>query len=567
MITLSLDRTLTLDEILSIGLGEEVTVAEETLVEIDRRREQIVQFISERPHPSYGFNRGFGHNVDHAVSPEGMEKLQLNFIRSHSSGVGPDAPEAIVRMTMLLRVQSFLRGHSAVRSSLISLIVSLLNRHITPSVPCFGSVGASGDLAPLSHIALTLIGEGNVWYEGQLKPTSEIFQSLEITPVTLQMKEGLALSNGMQFTLAYGIYVHHQLSRLLKAATFISAFTTQVMLGSDDPFDDEFQLLRPHPGACKIARWLNEYSVGSPIRESHRAYHVDGEVQDPYNIRCTPQILGASAELLDDAKSTFEIEANSATDNPLILKHTETNTWTRIVSGGHFHGMPLAIRLYGLIQAGSIICSLSNTRCSRYVDENRNKGLGNDLIWPMLTADERSQSSGMMIPEYVSAALTNLVLGQTTPNHLYPISTDAGQEDHVSMATNLALKLFDMTPRITELLAIELLFAYQGALIRKKLAHLPSKHTVGSDHSEEIQKFISLMKEKALTTLGPEFEVSLKIKTTKSIPPSETEFSPPCERVIRELGTFVAPITSDRSLREDIQKVAAFITSSELFSG
>jgi histidine ammonia-lyase len=566
MITLSLDRVLTLDETLSIGLGEEVAVTEVALAEIDRRREQIVRVISERPHPSYGFNRGFGHNVDHAVSPEGMEKLQLNFIRSHSCGVGPNAPEPIVRMTMLLRVQSFLRGHSAVRSNLISLIVTLLNHQITPSVPSFGSVGASGDLAPLSHIALTLIGEGNVWYRGQLRPTAEVFRSLQITPVTLQMKEGLALSNGMQFTLAYGIYVHHQLSRLLKAATFISAFTTQVMLGSDDPFGIEFQELRPHPGACKIAFWLNEYSANSPIRESHRAYHVDGEVQDPYNIRCTPQILGAAAELLDDAKATFEIEANSATDNPLILKECETNTWTRIVSGGHFHGMPLATRLYGLIQAGSIICSLSNTRCSRYVDESRNKGLGNDLIWPTLPADERSQSSGMMIAEYVSAALTNLILGFTTPNHLYPISTDAGQEDHVSMATNLALKLFDMIPRITELLAIELLFAYQGALIRKKLAHLPSKHTVGTDHSEEVQRFTALMKEKALSTLGPEFEVSLKIKATKSIPASETEFSPPCEEMIKKLGAIVAPITNDRSLSEDIQKIAAFISSSPEFS-
>ena len=466
---------------------------------------------------------------------------------------------------MLLRVHSFLRGNSAVRSSLISLIVSLLNHRITPSVPCFGSVGASGDLAPLSHIARTLIGEGNVWYERQLRPAHEVFQSLQITPATLQMKEGLALSNGMQFTLAYGIYVHHQVSRLLKAATFISAFTTQVMLGSDDPFDSEFQLLRPHPGACKIARWLTEYSAGSPIRESHRAYHVDGEVQDPYNIRCTPQILGASAELLDDAQATFEIEANSATDNPLILKDPETNNWTRIVSGGHFHGMPLATRLYGLIQAASIICSLSNTRCSRYVDENRNKGLGNDLIWPTLTSEERSQSSGMMIPEYVSAALTNLVLGYSTPNHLYPISTDAGQEDHVSMATNLAFKLFDMVPRINELLAIELLFAYQGALIRKKLAQLPSKHTVGSEHSEEIQKFTAYMKETALSTLGPDFEVSLKIRTTKSIPASATEFSPSCEKVIEQLATIVAPITVDRSLSEDILNVATFISTSELF--
>jgi histidine ammonia-lyase len=338
------------------------------------------------------------------------------------------------------------------------------------------------------------------------------------------------------------------------------------MLGSDDPFGDEFQRLRPHPGACKIARWLNEYSAGSPIRESHRAYHVDGEIQDPYNIRCTPQILGAAAELLDDAKATFEIEANSATDNPLILKDSKTNTWTRIISGGHFHGMPLATRLYGLIQAASIICSLSNNRSARYVDEARNKGLGNDLIWPTLSAEERSQSSGMMIPEYVSAALTNVVLGYSTPNHLYPISTDAGQEDHVSMATNLALKLYDLVPRVNEVLAIELLFAYQGALIRKELAHLPSKHTVGSEHSEEVQKFTAYMKDQALTKLGADFEISLKIKTTKSIPLSETKFSLPCEEVIRQLATIVAPIIADRSLSQDIQKVAAFIASSELFN-
>jgi len=226
----------------------------------------------------------------------------------------------------------------------------------------------------------------------------------------------------------------------------------------------------------------------------------------------------------------------------------------------------LATRLYGLIQAASIICSLSNTRCSRYVDEHRNKGLGNDLIWPTLTYDERSQSSGMMIPEYVSAALTNLVLGFSTPNHLYSISTDAGQEDHVSMATNLAFKLYDIIPRVREVLAIELLFAYQGALIRKKLAQLPSKHTVENDYSEEVQNFTSYIKEKALSKLGPNFEVSLRIKTTKSVDQTDTEFSPLCEEVIKDLGEIVAPIVADRSLSQDIKNVAEYILSAKLFT-
>jgi histidine ammonia-lyase len=350
---------------------------------------------------------------------------------------------------------------------------------LTPQVPQFGSVGASGDLAPLAHIALALIGEGP-FTNAKGRTYSNLSQLRGAKPkaLQLQMKEGLALVNGVQFSTAYALLALQQCKLLLNQAIINSALVTQVMLGSDGPFAEDFQSLRPHPGALLVAKKLRALLTQSPIRNFHRDSKVDGEIQDPYNIRCTPQILGACHELLTTCEETLLIESSSVTDNPLMLgqKFKGKTKYTRIVSGGHFHGMPVAIQLYHLLEMMGIVARLSNMRCVRFVDESKNRGLGSALKWPDLSADELSASSGMMIPEYVSAALCNQIWGQAMPTHLFSLSTDAGQEDHVSMSAGLAVRVWDTLPRLAEVLAIEFAYCLQAVAIRHKSEYFPGEN-------------------------------------------------------------------------------------------
>ena len=349
----------------------------------------------------------------------------------------------VVRAAMLLRAASLARGHSGVRSVVVRQIVDVLNRDIVPVVPCYGSVGASGDLAPLAHMALPLIGEGEVVVGGGQSPVpaADALTEAGLSPLILEMKEGLALINGSQLATAFGLLAADRLETLLQTACIATAITAQVWLGTDAAFADDLHALRPHPGAREIARRLRELMADSPMRLAHVPHEVDWEVQDPYSLRCAAQILGTCHDLVADARRTLEIEAASVTDNPLLLPDAD-GAYTRVVSGGHFHGMPVAVALFHLTEALAIMASLSQVRSARYVDEARNKGLGADLIWPGLDPAERATSSGMMIPEYVSAALLNTIWAATAPSHLLSLPTDAGQEDHVSMGTPLAVRLW-----------------------------------------------------------------------------------------------------------------------------
>ncbi|MCL4235664.1 MAG: aromatic amino acid lyase, partial [Deltaproteobacteria bacterium] len=453
------DRDLTLAEIRAVAEGDAaVEFDDETGRLLDERRRQIVEFVESSKVPAYGFNRGFGHNVRLTVDAERAAELQRNLIRSHASAVGEPAPVPVIRAAMLMRVRSLARGHSGVRSEVPRKLVEFLNAGITPVVPRFGSVSASGDLAPLSHIALGLMGEGEVFVGGKHMPASSALARAGIEPLALEMKEGLALNNGVQFSTAYGILAAAHMETLWRTACVGTSLTMQVMLGADTPWREDLHALRPHPGAVKTASVLRALAANSPIREAHRPYDIDGEIQDPYNLRCAAQILGAARTLIDRANETFAIEANSVTDNPILLP-AEGGAYTDIVSGGHFHGMPVAVDLYGLLQAAAMIASLVSVRCARYVDEARNRGLGADLKWPGPTDDPewsaiQSASSGMMVPEYVAASLVNRLWGECMPTHLFSISTDAGQEDHVSMAANVAIRAFDAIPRLAEALAV-----------------------------------------------------------------------------------------------------------------
>lgn len=515
-----------LRDVLRVANGVKIRLDDAAKSVLATRRTQIESFVDQFDEPAYGFNRGFGHNVHLKVDQAGRDELQANLIRSHCCGVGEAAPRQVVRGAMYLRAVSLARGYSAVRPSVVEKLIELLNADIVPVVPRLGSVSASGDLAPLSHMALALLGEGEVFYRGEKLPAGKALATAEIAPLQLKMKEGLALNNGVQYSTAYGIWCLDGLDRLLKTAAIATALSAQVMLGADTPFREDLQQLRPHPGSLRVARWLFALMANSPMREAHRHFDVDGEIQDPYNLRCAPQILGACADLLERARCTFATEAASVTDNPIILKagaefgraqHDAKATqfvdqYVDIVSGGHFHGMPIAVDVYGLLQACAIMARLSNMRVVRYVDGQKNKGLGDDLKWGgnldyvakwdlikrwteesgmALPPDfqvhidnirkekdgiekEQAISSAMMIPEYVSAGLTNWIWGSCMPVHLFSLSTDAGQEDHVSMAANVVTRLHDTLPRLAEVLAIELAFAAQAAALRKQMRCIPS---------------------------------------------------------------------------------------------
>lgn len=556
MITLAHDKLLSIDATMAVVRGEKVSLARTTSKLLSERRKQTITALASSPSPAYGFNRGFGHNVDYSVPESDVELLQRNFMRSHACGVGPPAAREVVRATMLLRAQSLAKGHSAVRPEVIEMLLAFLNCNITPVVPTFGSVGASGDLAPLSHIGLALMGEGECFLANSSKPisSSKALAKHKLKPLALQMKEGLALSNGVQYSTACGVLACSALRSLLKSEALATALTAQLMLGSDQPFAEKLHALRPHRGAQVVARWIWDLMQDSPLRDSHRDYAVDAEVQDPYNLRCAAQILGTCYDLIEEAADTLSTEINSATDNPLILPDDEQQ-YTSIVSGGHFHGMPVAVKLYNLAQAATIMGSVANARCSRYIDGARNKGLGQDLAWPALSERERAISSSMMIPEYVSASLANVLLGLSNPSHLFSISTNAGQEDHVSMSAGLGVRLLEMLPRLSEVIAIELAYAGQAAAIRKKTRRIPSKHhpTAESDVKRAVAKLESIVKRRVdMPKLRPEIEIHLGVEVTASA----TRLSPACERVLKRLWQIFPPVTSDRPLSGQLQDLA-----------
>ncbi len=485
----------TLSQVIQVAKNQaRVELHPDTKALLEERRKQVVDFVRETKTQHYGFNRGFGHNVDISVDDQAAADLQRNLLLSHACGVGDPLPNDVVRAAMFLRAASLARGHSGVRAVLVERLLEMLNLDMVPVVPRYGSVGASGDLAPLSHLALPLMGEGEVEWKGKVVPAGEALQKAGLAPLSIEMKEGLALNNGAQVSTAIAVIAYHEMQNLLAHAALATALTAQVMKGSDTPFRADLHLLRPHPGARKVASWIWQLMQDSPIRESHRAYSKDEKIQDPYNLRCAAQILGACAELIDDARKTLEIEANAVTDNPVILELTDEKLemlWKEkfdgsesafskqqlqekigqyidIVSGGHFHGMPVAVRLYGFLEAMGIMSRLSNMRAARYVDEGRNEGLGADLIWYEEDEEKRKISSGMMIPEYVSASLTNYIWGAAMPAHLFSLSTDAGQEDHVSMSAGLAVRVLETLPRLREVLAIELASAAQARALREK---------------------------------------------------------------------------------------------------
>lgn len=548
-------KQLSLEQIMAVANGERAELASATRHLLAERRAQIEEYVTSQDIPAYGFNRGFGHNVDVSVDDDMLHHLQKNLILSHAVGAGEPMDEKVVRVAMLLRANSLSRGYSGVRPELVERLLDLLNHGITPVVPELGSVGASGDLAPLSHIAMAIMGEGDVFYSGDRLPAAEALQQAELAPVELKMKEGLALNNGVQYMNALGLMACAQLQTLLKTAAVNSALVAQVMLAPDTYFRPDFHEVRPHPGARTVADWIWRVMQQSPIRDSHKDHKTDGQVQDPYNIRCAAQVLGACHDLISQAEQALLVEANSATDNPILLPG-EDDLYTDIVSGGHFHGMPVAVQVYNLMQALSIMSNLAHMRSVRFVDPVRNKGLGRDLKWPGLSDDDTSVSSGMMMLEYTSASLTNDIWGQCMPSHLFNISTNSGQEDHVSMGTSLAVRLLKTLPKAAHVLAIELAYINQAVAIRKRLETIPTEAELPEWVNEELDS----LKER-MNGQGKGVVFDATVTRQHPLGYEEKMLSPASEKLFETMsaqGVFPT-VKQDRFMADDMKRLADFV--------
>ena len=447
----------------SLSIEEVGRVAREfepvELTEAGRRQivasRAVVEKLLDSEKPVYGISTGFGDLSRIWISPAEREKLQRNLILSHAAGVGECLPEEVVRAAMLLRANSLAKGYSGIRPETMDMLLAMLNRRVYPAVPSKGSVGASGDLSPLSHIALVMMGEGKAFVQGKHVPGATALAAAGLQPVAFGGKEGLALINGTQIMTAVGALVWQDSAELMKAADIAAAMSLEALRGTRTAFDERISRVRPHPGQLATCANLLRLTADSKIMESHE--HCE-KVQDAYSLRCVPQVHGASKDAVRRILETLEIEMNSATDNPLIFPDTG-----EVISGGNFHGQPVALAMDYMKTALAEIGSISERRINRMLDAHLS-----DLP-PFLTAYP-GVDSGLMITQYTAAALVseNKVLAH--PACVDSIPTSANQEDHVSMGTIAARQAREILENVRHVVAIEMLVAAQGLDFLRPLA-------------------------------------------------------------------------------------------------
>jgi histidine ammonia-lyase len=403
----------------------------------------------------YGVNTGFGKLAGTRIAPERLAQLQLNLIRSHAAGTGPFLPAPVVRLVLALKALSLARGASAVRPAVVEALLALLAHDVLPAIPAKGSVGASGDLAPLAHLSLVLIGEGEAFRGDAVLDGTQALVAAGIEPLALAPKEGLALLNGTQVSTALalaGLFAAHD---LLRTALVAGAMSVDAARGSDTPFDPRIHALRGQPGQIGCAAALRTLLAGSAIRDSHRV--DDPRVQDPYSLRCQPQVAGACLDLLDHAAAVLTREANAVTDNPLVTAEGE------VLSGGNFHAEPVAFAADAIALVLAELGAISERRLALLTDPALNSGL------PAFLVADSGVNSGFMIAQVTAAALVAENRALATPRSVDSLPTSANQEDHVSMATGAALRLATMAEHLATILGIELLAAAQGVEFHRPL--------------------------------------------------------------------------------------------------
>jgi histidine ammonia-lyase len=449
------DQPLTLDAIVAVARhGRRVEISDRARARMDAARAVVdrIQRGGDQAPAVYGINTGFGFLADVRISAEAIRDLQRNLIRSHAAGLGPPLPSEVVRAMLLLRAQVLALGHSGVRTEVCQRLVDLINHRIHPVVPSKGSVGASGDLAPLAHLALVVMGEGEAEHDGRVVPGARALEAAGLAPIVFEAKEGISLVNGTQCMTAIGALALVDAEDAARLADVIGALSLEALKGTPRAFDPRIAEVRPHPGQAQSARNLAALLRDSAIVESHRDC---GKVQDPYSLRCMPQVHGATRDALGFARAVLEREAGAATDNPLVFAESD-----ELISGGNFHGQPVALALDFAGIAVAELANISERRIEQLVNPHLSSGL------PAFLSEESGLNSGYMMAQVSAAALVseNKILAH--PASVDSIPSSAGREDHVSMGVHAADKLSRIVDNVRHVLAVELLCAAQGIDLR-----------------------------------------------------------------------------------------------------
>ncbi len=448
ILTVEVDgESLTTDDIILVARRHRDVILAESAKEKILRSREVVESALRDGLTVYGVNTGFGDLSQVSIDRKDIQRLQVNLIRSHSAGVGDPFPIEVVRGMMVLRANALAKGYSGVRVEVVETLLEMLNKGVVPVVPQQGSVGSSGDLAPLAHMALVLIGEGEAYFKGDTLAGSKAMKRAGIKPVTLEAKEGVALVNGTQSMTAVGILAVHDALNTLRDACIAAAISLEALRGTRSAFDERIHSVRPHEGQVDIARVMRLILDDSEINRSHADC---GKIQDAYSLRCIPQVLGASLDTIRYVRSVLEVEINAATDNPLVFSDDGS-----VISGGNFHGQPIALAMDFLGIALSELANISERRVNRLVNSHLS-GLP-----PFLTT-EGGLESGMMIAQYTAAALVSENKILSHPASVDSIPTSADQEDHVSMGTIAARKARQILDNVKNVIAIEYMCSAQG---------------------------------------------------------------------------------------------------------
>lgn len=434
-----------------IAQGMKIELSKDAVRRIEACRNYLDNKMATQKEPIYGITTGFGSLCNISVAEDELSQLQYNLVVSHSCGTGDLVPKEIVKLIILLKIQSISYGYSAVQLQTVERLVDMFNGDVLPVIYQLGSLGASGDLAPLAHMSLPILGLGEVYYKGERRMTKDIMDELGWKPITLKSKEGLALLNGTQFMSAYGVYSVIHSRRLSRAADKVAALSIDAYDGRLSPFTHEVHVIRPHKGQIETARVIREMLDGSQIAVQHKEH-----VQDPYSFRCVPQVHGASKDTIEYVASVIETEINSVTDNPTVIPECDM-----VVSAGNFHGQPLALAMDFLAIAVAELGSISGQRTYQLIAGKR--GLPHFLV------AKPGLNSGFMIPQYTAASIVSQSKGLCMPASVDSIESSQGQEDHVSMGANAATKLYRVVLNTQRVLGIEIFNAAQALEFRRPL--------------------------------------------------------------------------------------------------
>ena len=445
-------QLLTLEDLqIIVSQNKLLSLSDEAKINIQKCRAYLDKKMANQDKPVYGINTGFGALCNVKISNNNLSALQENLVRSHACGIGDSVPIEIVKIMLLLKIQSLSYGHSGVQLITVERLIDFYNHDIFPVIYEQGSLGASGDLAPLAHLSLPLLGEGEVYFEGKKVDSAFVLKKFNWKPIILQSKEGLALLNGTQFMSAYGCYILLKASKFSYFSDLISAISLEAFDGRIEPFNELIHFVRPHKGQINTAKRIKELLDGSEIISQTKDH-----VQDPYSFRCIPQVHGASKDTLSYVKKVFTTEINSVTDNPNIFVESD-----QIISGGNFHGQPLALALDFLSIALAELGSISERRTYQLISGLR--GL------PPFLVNNPGLNSGFMIPQYTAASIASQNKQLATPASVDSIVSSNGQEDHVSMGANAATKCLKVMVNLERILAIELMNASQAIEFRRPL--------------------------------------------------------------------------------------------------